>query len=84
MLEIEKSIHIYNGHFDEGGVIGKIIINAFEGIYEEDSVIIKGKKHLIDNSEYIDEGYIKWLKILNLYSKSNYAELVKLLQISLF
>lgn len=84
IFEIEKYIHVYNGHFEQGGIVGNILINAFEGVYEEDTVIIDGKKHAIDENQYIDENYQKWLKILNLYNQNNYAELIKILQISLF
>ena len=34
MIAIEKCLNIYNGLFESGGVLGQIIMNAFEGRFD--------------------------------------------------
>ena len=59
-------------------------MNAFEGAYESNKLTIGNDKHEIREDNYITHGYRKWLKILHYYSQSNYPELLKLIQVSLF
>jgi hypothetical protein len=47
--------------FEEGGILGSILMNAFEGQYQKDRVIVVGEEHFIVEEEYFKESYRKWL-----------------------
>jgi hypothetical protein len=67
-----KCLHIYNGSFEDGGILGQILINAFEGRFEELTIEISGQRHDIALADFVETRYIKWLNILNLYSSQRY------------
>ena len=47
LIQIEKCLNIYKGQFEEGGVMGRIIMNAFDGKYEQGHLFIHDEEHEI-------------------------------------
>lgn len=84
LIKIEKFLNVYEGAFEDGGVLGRIVMNAFDGTYQPNSIEINESRHQITESDFIEENYRKWLQILNLYSQGQYQPLIKLLQREIF
>lgn len=84
IIQISKCLNIYNGQFEEGGIIGRLIMNAFDGRYEDGYLYIQEDKHDIVFSDFFHPSYGKWMKILNLYAQEKYADLIKYIQLCIF
>lgn len=61
VIYIQECVRVFEGVFEEGGILGSILMNAFEGQYQKDRVIVAGEEHFIVEEEYFNESYRKWL-----------------------
>jgi tetratricopeptide (TPR) repeat protein len=85
-----ECVQIYEGEFESGGAVGTVIKTAFDGAFlsEQEEAILLSEKVLKNyNGEgygYLTADYEKWLVVLHLYTRQQYALLVKYLQREIF